>query len=154
MVNGSCKLTVRNRRHLRIVEKIKKNDKHLKETEEEARMEEEEEDDNNGAQETPCQETLGDKKLIPESAFMVPTPEPAPMVPSTVVTPEPTPEADPIHIPKPLRLSSRQSKIPDSLTVSGTGKSYVDAMKAKFVQRMVQKTKRRGGKRRSDQRMN
>ena len=56
---------MRNRRHLRIVEKIKKNDKRLKETEEEARMEEEEEDDNNGAQETPCQETLGDEELIP-----------------------------------------------------------------------------------------
>ena len=90
MVNGSCRLTVRNRRHLRIVEKIKKNDKRLKETEEEARMEEEEEEDNNGAQETPCQETLGDKKLIPELAFMVP---------ATVVTPEPTPEADPIYTP-------------------------------------------------------
>ena len=87
---------------------------------------------------------LETKKLIPESAFMVPTPEPAPMVPSTVVTPEPTPEADPIHTPKPLRLSSRQRKIPDSLTVSGTGKSYVDAMKAK----------RRGGERSSDQRSN
>ena len=145
---------MRNRRHLRIVEKIKKNDKRLKETEEEARMEEEEEDDNNGAQETPCQETLGDKKLIPESAFMVPTPEPAPMVPATVVTPEPTPEADPIHTPKPLRLSSRQSKIPDWLTVSGTGKSYMDAVKAKFVQRVVQKTDRRGGERSSDQRSN
>ena len=47
MVNGSCRLTVRNRRHLRIVEKIKKNDKRLKETEEEARMEEKEEEDNN-----------------------------------------------------------------------------------------------------------
>ena len=65
MVNGSCRLTVRNRRHLRIVEKIKKNDKRLKETEEEARMEEEEEDDNNGTQETPCQEILGDEELIP-----------------------------------------------------------------------------------------
>ena len=86
MVNGSCRLTVRNRRHLWKVEKIKKNDKRLKETEEEARMEEEKEDDNNGAQETPCQETLGDKKLIHESAFMVSTPEPAPMVPATVVT--------------------------------------------------------------------
>ena len=72
---------MRNRRHLRKFEKIKKR---LKETEEEARMEEEEEDDNNGAQETPCQETLGDEELIPKSAFMVPTPEPAPMVPSTV----------------------------------------------------------------------
>ena len=40
---------MRNRRHLRIVEKIKKNDNHLKETEEEAQMEEEEENDNNGA---------------------------------------------------------------------------------------------------------
>ena len=145
---------MRNRRHLRIVEKIKKNDKRLKETEEEARMEEEEEEDNNGAQETPCQETLGDKKLIPESAFMVPTPEPAPMVPATVVTPEPTPEADPIRTPKPLRLSSRQSKIPDNLTVIGTGKSYMDAMKAKFVQMVVQKTERRGGERSSDQRLN
>ena len=145
---------MRNRRHLRKFEKIKKNDKRLKETEEEARMEEEEEDDNNGAQETPCQETLEDKKLIPESAFMVPTPEPAPMVPATVVTPEPTPEADPIRTPKPLRLSSRQSKIPDRLTVSGTGKSYMDAVKAKFVQRVVQKTERRGGERSSDQRSN
>ena len=53
-----------------------------------------------------------------------------------------------------MRLSSRQSKIPDSLTVSGIGKSYMVAMKAKFVQRVVQKTKRRGGKRRSDQRLN
>ena len=85
---------------------------------------------------------------------MVPTPEPAPMVPTPVVTPEPTPEADPIPTPEPVRLSSRQSKIPDRLTVSGTGKSYVDAMKAKFVQRVVQKTERRGGKRRSDQRSN
>ena len=40
MVNGSCRLTVRNRRHLRKVEKIKKVDKPVKETEEEARMEE------------------------------------------------------------------------------------------------------------------
>ena len=68
-----------------------------------------------------------------------------------VPAPEPTPEADPIPTPDYVRLRSRQIKIPDRLTVSRTRKSYVDAVKAKFVQRVVQKTKRRGGERSSDQ---
>ena len=126
LVDGSRRVTVRNRRHLRKIEKP------VEDREDEMNEMEEEDEYENDATGDPAENPTPAPTSTPEP------PEPAPEMdptPAPAVTPEPVPEVDPAPAPAPIpatdddwtvvRRSSRQRREPERLVVKH-GKTYVD----------------------------
>ena len=103
MMDKSCHLTTRNRRHLR---RIPSPETHL---EEEEREEEEDKQEPEPPTHTPVQTPV-------QTLVQTPQPPAAPTAPAPAEAPE---TSEP-------RKSTRTHSIPDSLEVTGTGKSYAD----------------------------
>ena len=138
MVDGSRRLTVRNRKHLRKVMDP------VVGTEETLVEEGEEEDD--------AQDTLGEAEVVPESVPTnpiaptnpIPAPDTAPVVP-----PGPGPVAEPTPTPDPIldlpRRSARTTQPPERLEVDGNKKTYADVVKVRIEKKGKFEVKTEGG---------
>ena len=122
-MDGSRRLTVRNRRHLRKIQDPVDIEKPMKEAE---KVVVEEEDDN----------TQQELLLIPDLPVPLPSPvqspvpdlvpEPAPASVTPALAPAPAPEPPVQEIPRP---STREWNAPDMLAVGGVKKTYCDVVK-------------------------